>query len=110
MIKYRNWAGPCPSTPGLLQIIAVLKNRFQQVVAVIGLGLALWYVGVFITSLGYPAPLVGWVAYAPLSHTANFPGADLTSAEQMLVWLGLTALWVGLSLLILKDRSARTSD
>lgn len=80
-------------------------------VAVIGLGLALWYLGSFVTSLGYPAVSFGWVAYAPLSsHTGSLPGADLTSAEQMLVWLGLIALWVGLSALILKDRTKPTPD
>ena len=82
----------------------MLKNRFQQVVAVIGIGLALWYLGEYITSLGLPATAFGWVAYAPLSHSFNAPGADLSSAEQTLVWLALIAVWVGLSTLIMKDR------
>jgi hypothetical protein len=82
----------------------VLSNRFQQVVAVIGLGLGLWFLGTYITTLGFPPSVFGWVAYAPL--TTRIPAADLTTAEQLLVWLGLLALWVGLSALIFKDRKA----
>lgn len=89
---------------------AVLKNRFQQVVAVIGLGIGLWYLGSYITSLGLPATAFGWVAYAPLSHAVNIPGSDLTSAEQTLVWLGLIALWVAVSAIILKDRAKPVPD
>jgi heme/copper-type cytochrome/quinol oxidase subunit 1 len=80
-------------------------------VAVIGLGLGLWYLGSYITTLGYPAPVFGWVAYAPLSHaTVSSPGADLTAAEQTLVWIGVIAVWVGLSCLILKNRTQSTSE
>jgi hypothetical protein len=88
----------------------VLKNRAQQVVAVIGLGLLLWYLGEYVTSLGIPPAVFGWVAYAPLAHTYSAPGADLTSAEQMLVWLGLIALWACGSLLILRDRAGANSS
>jgi heme/copper-type cytochrome/quinol oxidase subunit 1 len=88
----------------------MLRNRFQQVVAVIGLGIGLWYVGSYVTSLGLPSTAFGWVAYAPLSHAVNVPGADLTSAEQTLVWVGLIAVWVGLSALVLKDRIASTPE
>jgi hypothetical protein len=38
---------------------AVLKNHFQQVVAVIGLGIGLWYLGSHVTSLGLPANAFG---------------------------------------------------
>lgn len=88
----------------------VLNNRFQQIVAVIGLGIGLWYVGSFVTSLGLPATAFGWVAYAPLSHATNIPGTDLTSAEQVLVWLALIAVWVGGSAIILKDRTNPNPD
>jgi hypothetical protein len=89
----------------------MLKNRFQQVVAVIVLGLGLWYLGSFITTLGHPATVFGWVAHTPLSHaTANLPGAELTAAEQLLVWLGLIAVCVGLSAPILKDGSKFASS
>ena len=89
----------------------MLKNRFQQVVVVIGLGLGLWYLGSYFTTLGYPAPVFGWVAYAPLSHaTVSSPGADLTTAEQTLVWIGVIAIWVGLSCLIFKNRTGSTSE
>ncbi len=88
----------------------MLTNRFQQVVVVIGLGLALFYVGAYVTSLGEPATAFGWVAYAPLSHAVNLPGTDLDSAEQMLVWLAMIAIWVGLSVLIFRDRSKPTPE
>jgi heme/copper-type cytochrome/quinol oxidase subunit 1 len=87
----------------------VLKNRFQQIVAVIGLGAGLWLVGTFVTTLGGPKSF-GWVAYAPLSNAVAIPGRDLTSGEQWLVWLGLVAVWVVVSCLILRDRATSTPE
>ncbi len=75
----------------------------------IGLGIGLWFLGSYITLLGQPSSF-GWVAYAPLSHGIYGPGLDLTSAEQLLVWLGLIALWVVLSALIFKDRTKPTPN
>ena len=75
----------------------------------IGLGIGLWFLGSYITLLGQPSSF-GWVAYAPLSHAIYGPGLDLTSAEQLLVWLGLIAVWVVLSALIFKDRTKPTPN
>jgi heme/copper-type cytochrome/quinol oxidase subunit 1 len=85
-------------------LVAVLKNRFQQVVVVIGIGLGLWLLGNYITSLGQPFAS-GWTGYAPLSKTPILPGQDFTPGEQLLIWLGLIALWVVASAFILKDRT-----
>ena len=75
----------------------------------IGLGIGLWFLGSYITLLGQPSSF-GWVAYVPLSHAIYGPGLDLTSAEQLLVWLGLIAVWVVLSALIFKDRTKPTPN
>jgi hypothetical protein len=82
----------------------VLENRFQQMVMVIGAGIALWFLGSFISQLGVPSEF-GWVAYAPLSGAVHGPRADLTDAEQLLVWLGLIALWMLLSVLVFRTKS-----
>ena len=87
----------------------MLKNRFQQLVAVIGMGIGLWFLGSYITLLGQPSSF-GWVAYAPLSHAIYGPGLDLTSAEQFLVWLGLIVVWVVLIGLDLKDHGKPTPN
>jgi heme/copper-type cytochrome/quinol oxidase subunit 1 len=89
--------------PLCYRLTVVLKNRFQQIVAVIGLGVGLWLVGTFVASLG-ALQSFGWVAYAPLSNSVAIPGRDLTSGEQWLVWLGLVAAWVVVSCLIFRDR------
>ena len=83
---------------------SVLKNRVQQVVKVIRLGIGLWFLGSYITLLGQPSNF-GWVAHAPLSHTNYGRGLDLTSAGQPRVWLELVAAWVILSAPTFKDRN-----
>jgi hypothetical protein len=40
----------------------------------------------------------------------TIPGRDLTSGEQWLVWLGLVAVWVVVSCLILRDRATSSPE
>jgi hypothetical protein len=73
----------------------------QRAAMVVGLGLALWIVGRFITYEA--APQFGWIAYAPLSHAVNAPDfGGLTAVEQFLMWLGLTVIWTAASVFILR--------
>jgi hypothetical protein len=86
----------------------VLKNRFQQVVAVIGLAVGLWLVGQYITTLGTLTAYRDLISpfYTPATDPFWYrAGADFTPAEQMLVWLGLVGVWVGLSTLIFKNQT-----
>jgi hypothetical protein len=78
----------------------------QRVVAVVGLGAALLAIGSYITSLGGP---VGWVGYAPMRVPfAGFGG--LSAGPRLAVWLVLTALWVAVSLFILREPAEAPGD
>jgi hypothetical protein len=77
-------------------------NRGQRIVAVVGLGVALFFVGVYLSELG---SYFGWIAYAPLSKaTAGTP--SLTPLEDLFLRLGLVALWVAAAVVLLRDSRA----
>lgn len=75
----------------------------QRIVVIVALALALAVVGAYITNLGSSPAQFGWFGYAPLTK-ASFPldQPDLSSWEQLLVWLGLIGAWAGSSLLLLR--------
>jgi hypothetical protein len=50
------------------------------------------------------------VAYAPFSNAYNVPSRVFTAGERLLIWLGLIAVWVVLSILIRKDRTEETPE
>lgn len=77
-------------------------NRSQRVILVIGLGFALSLFGDWVTALGSRAN-VGWVAYAPLSSSYNFPAfGGFHPWVRLVMWLVLIAVWTGLSVLLLR--------
>ena len=77
----------------------------QRLVIVAGLGAALIAVGDFITGLGggYPS---GWTGYAPLPRVLVPYMAGMSAGPRLAVWLVLTALWVAVSLFLLRERTA----
>lgn len=76
------------------------RNRSQRIVAVIGLGTALFVVGVYLSTLGM---FYGWIAYAPLSRTTDpLVTPRLTPLEDLFLWLGLVTLWVGAAVFLLR--------
>ena len=77
-------------------------NRAQRVVVVIALGFALYVLGTWITSLGTHLPY-GSATYTNVS-SANVVGGFYPWVRFSL-WLILVALWVGVSVPLLKDRS-----
>lgn len=77
-------------------------NHSQAVVVVIGLGLALYILGDWLTALGSHPPL-GWVAYAPLSTGGEFGGFH--PWLRLIIWLLLIAVWVRSSTALLGARS-----
>jgi heme/copper-type cytochrome/quinol oxidase subunit 1 len=79
-------------------------NRSQATVVVIGLGLALYILGGWLTSLGSHAPM-GWVAYAPLSTEDPFGGFH--PWLRLLIWLLLIAVWVRSSTALLSTRTTK---
>jgi hypothetical protein len=87
-------------------------NRGQRIVAVFGLGIALWFVGGYVTTLGNPFGVTGWIAYAPLTNTFGPTGYRLDSPERLIVWLVLVIAWVGASAFLLRttERGQAPSD
>src|SRR5271155_5819684 len=77
-------------------------NRGQRVIAIVAWGIALYFVGQYLTTLGTPFGSFGWVAYAPNSHVYFSSGLWLTPLECLFVWLGLAALWLVGSVLLLR--------
>ncbi|NNN09473.1 MAG: hypothetical protein HKL85_09820 [Acidimicrobiaceae bacterium] len=78
-------------------------NRSQAIVVVIGLGLALYVLGGWLTNLGSHSP-VGWVAYAPLSTEDAFGGFH--PWLRLIIWLLVIAVWVRSSTALLSAKSS----
>ena len=77
----------------------------QRLVIVVGLGAALIAVGDFITGLGGGFPS-GWTGYAPMPRMLVPFSTGMSAGPRLAVWLVLTALWVAVSLFILRERPA----
>ncbi len=73
----------------------------QRLVIVVGIGAALIALGDFITSLG-----TGWAGYPPMPRMLLPFSAGMSAGPRLAVWLVLTALWVAVSLFILRERPA----
>lgn len=79
-------------------------NVAQRIVIVVGLGIGLAFFGHWVTNLGVHR--VGWLSYAPLSRTVYaLPQGGLHPWARLLIWLVLTALWLGASLALLRSRT-----
>src|ERR1700722_16371338 len=79
-------------------------NRIQRIVITIGLGLGLYVFGGWITTRGSSG--FGWVAYAPLSNTAQSdPIGGLHPWIRLLIWLALILIWVMASVWLLRSSS-----
>jgi heme/copper-type cytochrome/quinol oxidase subunit 1 len=77
-------------------------------VVVVALAFVLLVVGTYFTSLGNSPAQFGWYGYAPLTRAVNpLNQPDLAPWEQLLVWLGLIALWTGSALLLLRPAPRR---
>lgn len=79
-------------------------NRGQRVVVVVGFGLALSAVGLWLTQWNAG---VGWVGYAPMSEAPFSPVVGVHPWVRLGIWLALTAVWTGTSVWLLRsaDRS-----
>jgi len=77
-------------------------NRSQAIVVVIGLGVAFYILGSWLTTLGSHPP-TGWVGYAPLRTGDEFGGFQ--PWLRLIIWLLLIAVWVRASTALLNNRS-----
>lgn len=75
-------------------------NHSQRIVAIVGLGIALYVFGTWFTGLGSNLPN-GWVAYAPLSNQFNVTG--LHPWVRLIIWIVLVAVWTLVSVWLLRD-------
>ena len=80
----------------------------QRLVIVVGLGAALIAVGDFITGLGGGFPS-GWTGY-PMPRVLVPFATGMSAGPRLAVWLVLTALWVALSLFIVRERPAMAAS
>ena len=79
-------------------------NSAQRIILVVGLGVVTVVLGSYISSLGGFGPQFGWFGYAPLTgNTLIGDQGSLTSTEQLLVWLGLVAVWAVISVWLFQD-------
>jgi hypothetical protein len=76
-------------------------NRAQRVVAVVALGIILYFLGIWMTSLGSHLPY-GSATYTNAS-TSNFVGG-LYPWVRLIIWMLLIATWVGVSIPLLRER------
>jgi hypothetical protein len=82
-------------------------NFAQRIAVIVGLGAGLYLIGSWLTSLD---SFTGWVGYAPLQqNTATFETAPYLSGlhpwVRLVIWLVLIAVWVGVSLALLRSSS-----
>ena len=77
----------------------------------VGLGVALYFFGGWITTRGTGAQF-GWVAYAPLSNTTDVPlgPGGLHPWVRLIVWLVLILVWVGTSVILLRSPTSRKNE
>jgi hypothetical protein len=78
-------------------------NRSQAIVVVIGLGLALWVLGGWLTDLGSNSP-VGSMTYGPFSTGDAFGGFH--PWLRLIIWLLVIAVWVRSSTALLSTKSS----
>ena len=79
-------------------------NYSQRMVLVVGTGVALYFFGAWVMTWGARGP-TGWVAYAPLSNTAQLFDEGLYPWVRLVIWLIISAVWVGISLVLLRERN-----
>lgn len=82
-------------------------NTAQRIVVVVAIGIALGAVGLYLTRLG--SPRFGWYAYSPLTRGPWLPGTGLPAWLRLIIWLGLTGIWAGASVIVLGRRRGRDS-
>ncbi len=82
-------------------------NNAQRVVLVVGAGVALYVVGLWLTGLGSHLP-TGWVGYAPLGSGLAIGG--LHPWVRLLIWIAVVATWVTFSVTVLRTSPPKGRD
>ena len=96
---------------GAAMILIDRLGLAQRIIIVVSLGLALTALGTYFVNIGSPFADFGWFGYAPLTNNAFVAaGSDLSAWEQLLVWLGLIAVWTSVSLRLMRPASADDAD
>lgn len=74
----------------------------QRIVLVIGVAFALLALGAFSVSIRNPTGNFGWFGYAPPARRILVEDTALAPWQELLIWLGLVAVWTTASIAILK--------
>lgn len=82
-------------------------DRAQRVVAVVTVGFVLYFLGAWIASLGSHLPY-GSATYTSASSSNSVGGLDLW--VRFIIWMLLVAIWVGVSVPLLRDRSTNEGN
>jgi len=77
-------------------------NQSQRIVIIVGLAFALYVLGEWLNGLGSTLNY-GWVAFAPLGNQINNVG--LHPWVRLVIWIVLVALWVAVSLRLLRSKA-----
>jgi hypothetical protein len=80
-------------------------NRAQRIVTIVALGIALYLLGVWVTSIGLHLPY-GSATFTNVI-TSNFVGG-LYPWVRFTIWMLLIATWVGVSIPLLRDHKMKT--
>lgn len=79
-------------------------------VMVVGLGIALYFFGAWVTTrgTGWPGGGTGWTSFAPLTSPSTTPDliGGLHPWVRMVIWLALVVIWVIASVLVLRSPGA----
>jgi len=95
--------GECETICRMRRIDAL--SRAQRVVVVVALGLALWFVGSYLVSLG---SIVGWYSYSPITGAPY--GRGLHGWLRLIIWLVLTGVWALASVRVLRPASENAAS
>ena len=84
-------------------------DRTQRVVLVVGLGLASYVLGTWITN--FDSGLTGWIGYAPLQNNAfRLVNDGLHPWVRLVIWLLLVVFWTLVSMWQLRPARAASQQ
>lgn len=84
-------------------------DRTQRMILVVGLGLACYVLGAWITNLD--GGLTGWVGYAPLQNNAfRLVNVGLHPWVRLVIWLLLVVFWTLVSTWLLRPARAASQE
>jgi hypothetical protein len=82
-------------------------NQSQRVVVVVGLGVLLYVLGLWLTAMNSPA-MYGWVGYENDPFTSN--SLRMSQWGNFFIWFVLIDAWVVTAAFLLRTKSTKDAD